>query len=136
MNKQGKLVKFVRWTVFLPSALLAGWVAWLIGTALNKLALTLSGVNPDSFFAHAFIELVSSAAMGAAFVYAGARIAPSQKEIVAYTLAGFALIAAGLMLYPALMVSNYWSVWAVVSLVFGIGIITYSIRLGELKLTR
>lgn len=72
--------------------------------------------------------------MGAAFVYAGAWIAPRQKKIVAYALAGFALIAAGLMLYLALTASNYWSVWAAVSLVFGVGLITYSICSNELQL--
>ena len=72
--------------------------------------------------------------MGAAFVYVGAKVAPMHHKIVAYVLAGVGLVAAGFMLFPAFMVSNYWAVWAGLSLILGVGVTAYSVSIGKVEL--
>ena len=72
--------------------------------------------------------------MGAAFVYVGAKIAPLHKKIVAYVLAGIGLICAGFMLFPAIMIANYWAIWGSVALILGAGVTAYSVRMGETDL--
>lgn len=92
------------------------------------------GFSPDDFLSRVFLEFISSAAMGVAFVYVGARLAPSHHKIVAYVLAALGLVAAGFVLFPAFMVSDYWAVWAVFSLVTGLGLTAYSVSTGEVEL--
>lgn len=124
----------LRWVAFLPAALLAAWVAWLLVMLGNRLTMGMQGINPDSFLSRAFIEFISHAAMGAAFVYAGAKVAPAHHRIVAYVLAGLGLVAAGFLLFPAFMVANYWAIWAGISLAIGVGATAYSVSTGEVEL--
>ena len=124
----------LRWVAFLPAALLAAWVAWLLVMLGNRLTMGMQGINPDSFLSRTFIEFISHAAMGAAFVYAGAKVAPAHHRIVAYVLAGLGLVAAGFLLFPAFMVANYWAIWAGISLAIGVGATAYSVSIGEVEL--
>ena len=134
MEEQSQFKIVVRWLAFLPAAFLAAWLAWLVVMLGNRLTMGMQGADPDSFLSHAFIEFISHASMGAAFVYTGAKVAPSYHKIVAYVLAAFGLVAAGFLLFPALMVTNYWAVWAAASLVFGVGGTAYSVSTGEVEL--
>lgn len=118
----------------MPAAVLAAWAAWLVIAFLNKVTMGMSGIDPTSFVSRAFIEFASHAAMGAAFVYVGAKVAPMHHKVVAYVLAGAGLVIAGFMLFPALMVSNYWAVWAGLSLILGVGATAYSVGVGEVEL--
>jgi hypothetical protein len=124
----------LRWVAFLPASALGAWLAWLVVMLGNRLTFGMQGVNPDAFLSRTFIEFISHAAMGAAFVYVGAKVAPNHHKIVAYVLAALGLVAAGFMLFPAFMVSNYWAVWAAFSLVAGLGLTAYSVSTGEVEL--
>ena len=127
-----------RWICFLPAALLAAVIVRLLVAALNRFTFGVTLLlDPDSFLARVFIEFISDSAMGAAFVYVGARVAPSHHKIVAYVLAGVGLVAAGFLLFPAVEDSNYWVVWNVFSLILGIGTTTaYFISIREAELLR
>ena len=134
MTEQSSTRIVLRWVAFLPAALLAAWLAWLLVMFGNRLTMGMQGINPDSFLSRAFIEFISNAAMGAAFVYGGAKVAPAHHRVVAYVLAGFGLVAAGFLLFPAFMVSDYWAIWGGISLVFSVGVTAYSVSTGEVEL--
>lgn len=134
MNEQTRTTIVLRWICFIPSAVLAAWVTWLLVAVLNKITIGMQGIDPNSFLPRAFIEFISHSVMGAAFVYVGAKVAPVHRKIVAYVLAGIGLVAAGFMLFPAFMVSDYWAVWASFSLILGVGVTAYSVSIGEVEL--
>jgi len=134
MKEQCQTRVVLRWVCFIPAAVLAAWVVWLVVALLNKITIGMRGIDPSSFLPRAFIEFTSHAAMGAAFVYVGAKVAPMHHKIVAYVLAGVGLVAAGFMLFPAFMVSNYWAVWAGLSLILGVGVTAYSVSIGKVEL--
>jgi len=72
MTIKHKFLVGLRWVLFIPVALIAAWITWLIVYYLNQLTLGVRGVETDSFLIKFFIESISSAAMGGVFVYAGA----------------------------------------------------------------
>lgn len=134
MEQQSQMKVILRWVSFVPAALLAAWLAWLVVAFLNKVTMGMQGIDPNSFLSRVFIEFISHAVMGAAFVYVGAKVAPMHHKVVAYVLAGAGLVLAGFMLFPAFMVSNYWAVWAGLSLILGVGATAYSVSVGEVEL--
>lgn len=74
MEEESKSKLVFRWIAFLPAALLAAWLAWFVVMLGNKVAVGMQGTDPDSFLARAFNEFISHAALGATFVYAGAKV--------------------------------------------------------------
>ena len=134
MEQQSLFKVVLRWIVFLPAAFLAAWIAWLVIGIANRLTMFTQGIDPDSFLTRAFIEFISNAVMGVAFVYIGAKVAPNHHKIVAYALAGFGLVATGFMMFPAFMIDNYWAVWAGASLITGVGATAYSVGTGGIEL--
>jgi hypothetical protein len=123
----------LRWVSFIPVAVIAAWVAWFLVSWLNKITFAMTGLDPNSFLSRAFIEFISHAVMGAAFVFVGAKLVPLHNKIVGYILAGIGLVGGGFLLFPAFLISDYWAVWAGVSLVLGVGVTAYSISTGEIE---
>ena len=133
-NQSSKAKMGLRWIALLPGALLAAWLAWFLVALLNRITMRMQGMNPDSFILKAFVVFISHAAAGAAFVYVGAKIAPFYNRIVAYGLAGIGLVLAGFMLFPSILVANYWAIWGGVSLIAGVAGSGYSVIAAETKL--
>ena len=133
-NQSSWGVTVLRWIAFLPSALLAAWLAWFLVALLNRVTMRMQGIDPGSFFFRGFIEYISHAVMGAAFVYTGAKIVPSHKKVVAYILAAIGLVLAVFLLFPSIMAADYWAIWSDFSLIFGVGVTAYSVSIGETKL--
>jgi hypothetical protein len=92
------------------------------------------GVDSSGFLARVFIEFISGAALGAAFVYVGAKVAPAHNKVIAYVLTAVGLVLAGVMMFPALMTANGWAIWAGVSLVVGLIGTAFAVNSGEWKL--
>jgi hypothetical protein len=132
VRNQGAISRAVRWISILPVGAVAAYTAWLGFTVLNRVSMFMVGFDPDSFVARAYTELTGSCAMGAAFVYFGARLAPSHRAVVAFTLCGVAVAAAGLLIYPALITRDWWPVFANIAMGAGAVGVTWSIHAGEL----
>lgn len=123
---------FIRWAAFLPCAVAAAWVAWLVVSFVNRLTIFLSGFDPKSFLFNGYSIFLASAAMGAAFVYVGARVAPAHHKRVAFALVAVGFVASGFALNPAIFTGDYWAVWSGASALFGLGAVAYAIYSGEL----
>ena len=134
MEQQTESSPIFRWILFLPAAVIAAWLAWFAVSIGNKLTMGSQGIEATSFLPRLFIEFISHAAMGAAFVFAGGKVAPTHHKNVTYGLSALALVAGGFILFPAFLLADYWAVWAGFSFMFGAGAIAYSVNLGELHL--
>lgn len=132
MDKQSlPALNILRWIIFLPASFGATWIVWFIVTILNRFSLSFMGIDMDSFMARLSVETTSHVAMGAAFVYAGVQITPDHKKIVAYCLAGLGLVVSGFILFPSIIVRNYWAIWGGLCVIGGVGAVTYLIHQGE-----
>jgi hypothetical protein len=118
----------LRWILFLPGAFLAAYLIWLI------IVFAFSRGDPDWILSKVFIEVVGHGAMGVAFVYAGSRIAPGYRKIVAYLLTTLAILFAGFSLFPAVAAHNWWAVVGGICLATGAALVAYSVAEGELDL--
>ena len=134
MDPQSKSVIALRWLGFVPGAFAAAWLAWLLALFGYKLSMSGIGMNPDGFINKLVIEIVSNGAMGAAFVYAGSRIAPSNRKVIAYVLAFVAVLIAGFLAFPAIAQQDWWAVVGVITMAGGAGLVVYQVAEGELDL--
>ena len=132
-NKSSSPISILRWIVFLPGAPGAAWLAWVLINILGRFSLGYVGIQSNSFLGQFYFNTAGQAAMGAAFVFVGAYIAPYHRKFVAYCLAGIGFVISGFMLFPAIMVKNYWAIWGSLCVVLGVGAVTYSIYQGEIK---
>jgi len=128
------MLKMARWVLVLPAAFAASWAAYLVVTVLNRLTMGMQGIDADGFLTRIFIEAISSGAMGCAFVFAGAKIAPREQNKVGFGLVAIGLVLAGVMLFPAIWMTNWWAVWSGVSLAAGLVAAAAAIHSGEMKL--
>jgi hypothetical protein len=110
MRRLLPLYKIGRWLLFLPGA----FVAAVLAGGLTKMVVRYTemfGVDPDGWLGRIAIEATSGAAIGAAFVYIGAAMAPAYQRRVCLILAALALVITGARLIANGFVSNYWGIW-------------------------
>jgi hypothetical protein len=69
---------------------------------------------------------MSSAALGAAFVYAGSCIAPMHQARVALALGGLGMITAIVFAAFAVVAANYWALWSSACMAFGLGAVAFT----------
>lgn len=127
MGPQTKWIITLRWLGFVPGAFAAAWLAWLLIFFGGKLSMWVMFMNPGNFSLKLYIDVISSGTMGAAFVYAGARIAPGNRKVVAYVLAVLAVFIAGLLAYPAITQQNWWAVVGIIAMAGGAGLVVYKV---------
>jgi hypothetical protein len=117
----------LRWIAFFPAAAAAAWIAWFLVKNLNRVSMSFSGFDPDSFLCRVFIDYISHMVLGGVFVFVGAMIAPFHRKVVAFILSVIGLVGAGFTSFPAIIARDYWSLWAIASLIFGLAVSAYSI---------
>jgi hypothetical protein len=134
MNTPSAPLWFValRWIAFLPAAFVGAWVTWIVVSVLSRWSLGYAGVESGSFLDTVFQTTSAHAIMGGAFVVIGTKIAPpGQRRIVVYVLAGVAVLACGMLLVPAIMTRNWWSVIGAVFTALGAGGVLYAVHHDE-----
>ncbi|MBX3713662.1 MAG: hypothetical protein KF800_17010 [Lysobacter sp.] len=135
MEKQMPMWQIVlRWLAFLPGALLAALLVSALMRLLNRLSMFLSGMNPDGFLNKLWLEVIASALMGAAFVYAGSRIAPMHRKPIGYTLTVTIILLAGFLAFPAITQQNWWALIGCIAMAAGGAVVAHSVATGELDL--
>lgn len=126
-----KVIMVLRWLFFLPLGAVAAWAAWGIVNGLNRITMWMTGIPPDWFFARLFIELAAGCSMGAAFVYVGTKVAPARKTEVVFVLAGIAILASGIALYPSIVAAAGWAIVSGLAIAFGATVVAWSVYTGE-----
>jgi hypothetical protein len=129
------LIATLRWLAILPAAILAAWLAYFLMTLAWNISLSLQGIDLTSFFVRTCNLAASSLAMGVAFVYVGAYVAPSYKHPTAIGLAIIAVLLMGAMIALALYVGNpdYWALWQGICLAVGAGTAGFAIATEGLR---
>ena len=128
-------MKSLRWIALLPVAILAAFVIQYLVEVGNKFTIRVTtGFHPDFFVVRAWVEFISHAAMGAAFVYVGAKMAPSRKLAICRLLVGAGLIVTGFLIFLYVTESNYWAIWGGASVVVGMCAIAYFAGSEDMKL--
>ena len=130
IDNTNKAVIFFRWAGFLPAAFLAAWLAWIVINILGRFSLGYVGVTAEDFQGKLYFMTAGHAAMGAAFVYVGAKIAPAYRVIVAFVMGGIAIVVSGFLLFPAVMVKDWWAVWGGFFVAIGAGIVVWAVHTG------
>ena len=125
------IVVGLRWLLVLPASAVGAYLAWLAVNFLNRLTFLFQGINPNSLLSRLFIEAASSAAMGAAAVYAGAKTAPANRRPVVFVLAALTILAGGFLLFPAMIARDGWAIYSVAWLLLGAGSVAWSVYTGE-----
>jgi hypothetical protein len=102
-NRMGSLANALRWLQFLRASVVAANVAWYVMTILSE--ISMGRYNADE--AGVLTMLVGGAAMGAAFVFTGSKIAPSQRPFVPWLMCTLNACFYGTVAVP-LWLSSRW----------------------------
>lgn len=122
-----KWITAFRWLAFIPGAFIAGLLSYLLIFYSNKLSMRMMGIDTEGFINTTILVALSGAAQGTSFVYAGARIAPSNRKAVSYGLAVFAILIAGFMAFPAIAQQNWSALVGCIAMAGGAGTLIYLI---------
>ncbi len=133
-NSSNKAIIILRWFSFLPLAFLGSWLAWFLVNILGRISLGYTGFDPESFVGQLYFNTAGHLAMGAAFVYTGARIAPYHKKTIAMLLGFLGLVIGGILLFPLLMSKSGWGIWGAICIIIGISILVLYVYKGEIEL--
>jgi len=125
------MISVLRWICVLPGAVVGGLVAAGVVNLVNQLTFRWEGFDPESFMSHLYIQGVSSAVLGAATIYIGARVAPAYKTRVALALSGLVLVFGGFTMFPSVLSENWWAVYSTVVMIGAAGTLAWSIYIGE-----
>ena len=91
-------------------------------------------VDPDSFMGRLFIDYIGGAVLGGVAVYVGAYIAPQFKKEVSLVLAALVLVAAGFLLFPSILMRDYWAIFSIVCMGAGGSFVAYGIFTGQVEM--
>ena len=123
-----------RWILFLPAAIGAAWLAWLVVGAIYRFASHYAGLNTTEVIPRFLFEAISNGMMGAAFVYVGAKVAPLHRQNVAFLLAAIGLLIASIAVYLAIREPDYLTLWAALWGTIGTATIVYEVNSGDISL--
>jgi hypothetical protein len=127
-------VHILRWLGVLPAALAAAWLGWILVNVLGRFSLAYAGVEAESFLGKFYFNSAGHLVLGMAFVYAGAKMAPLHRKLVAYVFAALGLVGIGFMLFPSVAVGNGWAIWGSICAAIGVGAVVYAVHQGETDL--
>ena len=133
MTEQKRGLNILRWIGFIPAAFLGAWLAWMVVFYLNQLTMGVKGIDTNDFFPRLTVEVLSHGAMGAAFVYIGSNIVPSNQKIVTYLLTVFVLLIAGFLAFPAVLQGDWWAIVGVIAVSSGAGMVAYQVYEKEVE---
>ena len=133
MTEQKRGLNILRWIGFIPAAFLGAWLVWLVVFFFNQLTIGMRGIDTNDFIPRLTVEILSHGAMGAAFVYIGSNIAPSNQKIVTYLLTVFVLLIAGFLAFPAVLQGDWWAIVGVIAVSSGAGMVAYQVSEKEIE---
>ena len=122
-------MKFLRWLLVIPVAIILGWIGWLVlyypNLWLDKLAL---GIAENSFFTRLHIETFGAFGFALGFVWGGAYTAPKYKNIIAILLAVIMVLISLWSMYLGYGKQEWWSVYAAGITIIALGYVIFIIR--------
>lgn len=121
-------MQFLRWLLVIPVAILLAWLGWLAlyypNLWMDKYVL---GADFLSFLVQFHIETFGAFGFVAGFIWGGAYTAPKYKNITAFLLAVIMIIFSLWSLYLGYGKQEWWSVYAAVVTIVGLGYVIFAI---------
>ena len=99
---------------------------------LGKFSFGYAGVSPESIFVQIYETVIGHGVMGGVFVYVGCYVAPSHLRAISIVCTVIAVAIAGFMIFPAVMVNDWWAVTGGVAISVGAAIMLWSLLSGEI----
>jgi hypothetical protein len=127
------MLSLMRWIVFLPAAVLAGFVAFNIAWYIHELVFGLF-IGNGTLFGVSWIRFFSYLYMGVVTVYVACYVAPSSPQMVAAFTGGLILIVSGATIFYALSTSVYVGILDSVAMDLGAVGIAMTIYHGQTEL--
>jgi hypothetical protein len=123
------VVTALRWLAILPASTIAAWLAYYLMTFAWNISLSMQGIDLNNFLVHSCNLAASGLAMGGAFVYVGAYVAPSYKLPTAIALAVIAVLLMCATIALGLYVGSpdYWALWQAICIAVGAGTAGFAI---------
>jgi hypothetical protein len=132
MIEQKKGLNILRWIGFIPVAFLGAWLTRIVVILFYK-SMLMRGIDANDFIP-TLIALVSSCgAQGAAFVYIGSNIVPSNQKIVTYLLTVLIVLIAGFLAFPAVIQSEWLAIVGYIATSLGAGMVAYKVSEKEIE---
>ena len=126
-DKRKRATDVLRWIALLPGAVAGGWAMYILMNVVARWSFSMVGADPNWLPLRIVFGAMGSFASGAGFVCIGAKIAPAQQRAVAYVLCGLALVLSGFLLFPAVMMRDWWAVCCGVLVIAGAGVTALAI---------
>ena len=118
-STQTTALTVLRWIAFIPAALLSCVVGRFVFVLINRWGMIQYGAEPGTFVWRIFDQYVSGLVLGAIFVYVSAYVAPSKKKPVAVVGAAIVLVLGGFLLFPSILVGEYWAIFEIICMGLG-----------------
>lgn len=93
----GKWSDWIRWVIFLPSAIIAPVLYFLFQSLMTSWFLD---IGPDAFY----LVIIRGISYGAGFVIVGSIVAPYYQKVVALILMIFVAMIVGIGIYSAVLI--------------------------------
>lgn len=120
-------LKIARWILMLPVAVTAAYLASQLALILTSIGMASDGYSTASFWVQFYRVTTENVALGAVFIFVGSAIAPTHKHMVAISLAVASLLLTGFLVYPMIVLRDYWALWGTFCLVAALLFSTVSV---------
>jgi len=118
------LKNMLRWILFLPTAVLGGWIVYWIAKIVDSIYI---GYGGSSLFFTALIECSAHAVMGYTFAVIGTNVAPNHRLTVVICLAGIVVLVAGASIFASIMIEKYLTILYNFFMIGGAAVYTFEI---------
>jgi len=122
----------IRWIAFVPAAFLGCIIGRFLIVIINRWGMS-DYLEPGSFMWRVVDQYLSGLMFGAIFVYVGSYVAPMHKKAVAVFCAGFVLVLAGFLLFPSILVGQYWAILEILFMGIGACSVAYRIFTDDIR---
>jgi len=121
IDKPNKVLNTLRWIGFLPAAVLAAWLTWILMVMFWRFSIISLGIEAIDYLEKFYFMVGGHMAMGAIFAYVGMLIAPTHRRNVSYIVGGVGVVITVYTLIPDAYFQDWWAVTG--SLLFGASVI-------------
>lgn len=124
-STQNTIVGILRWVAVVPASIAAALVARFAFVLVHNITAA-PYIAPDSWLNRVFVEYMGGVVLGATGVYTAAYVAPTHRKAVVGVTAAVTLLLAGWLLFPAIVLQEYWSVMSLLCIALGAGVVAYA----------
>lgn len=101
------MTRILRWVIFLPAGIIAGYFAYLVGGFINNVSFAMFHGFLNDSIKHLLLEPVAHMYLGATTVYAAVKVAPLHPRAIAALTSALIVLISGVSAYSAVLLNKY-----------------------------